>query len=60
MQETRPYQIMREVNGKVAGDSVSIEVPKFLIGQVSTTASDLFSCPYGITGNAIFTVQGNL
>ena len=31
MQETGPYQIMREFNGKVSDDSVLIEGPKIQI-----------------------------
>ena len=51
---------MREVNGEVADDRLFFEGPEIKIGRGSTTASDLFSYLYGITGNDTFKVQRNL
>ena len=51
---------MRQINGKVDDNSILIEDPKIQIGRGSAAASYLFSYLYRITGDDIFTVQGNL
>ena len=55
-----PYQIMPKTNRKFADDSVWIKDNKIQIGWGFATASDLVSYLYGITGNDILIVQGNL